>query len=252
MIERIAALIVNYNMPEATDRLVEEILLRVTWPLDILVIDNGSDLVMPSRYTALALEENVQTTAGWLMGLHYADYLARKHDERYFAYWFLITSAEIVQEGDPLSPMALFLHEQPEAIGVHPALTEDSTTAWKHLISRGGQGCRRTWMIDNIASLYRASWLDENGRFDPEMDYAWGIDLETSWKARRDGRGLYVMEPATIRKTSDVGYKMERMNMTAEERRRLAGANMASVLGRKYGPEWNTRMRSEFVAEEWR
>jgi hypothetical protein len=40
------------------------------------------------------------------------------------------------------------------------------------------------------------------------------------------------------------------MNMTAAKRRQLAGNNMDRVLGKKYGPNWNWKMRKEFV-EEW-
>ena len=86
-------------------------------------------------------------------------------------------------------------------VGVHPALTEDSTTSWKQLMTRGGNEPRQTWMIDNIASLWRASWFDRMGRFDPELIYGWGIDLEMCWLARRFGRTLYVHEGVQMKKS---------------------------------------------------
>jgi hypothetical protein len=240
MSERVAALIVNFNMPERTDALAEYIAANVKWPVDVIVIDNGSDLKAPSKYTALRLDENIQTTGGWLMGLHYADALARKHGEPYLAYWFIITSAEFVS-GDPLTPMAQYLQANPDAVGVHPALTQDSTTSWGHLKTPGP-----TWMIDNISSLYRADWFDGIGRFDPDMRFAWGIDLETCWKARQQGKGLYIHPDAQVQKVTDIGYRMNRMGMSADERKQLAGQNMAEVLSSRYGPDWWARMTQEY------
>lgn len=247
---KVAIFIVNFNMPERADALTEHILANVKWPYKLFVIDNGSNLCAPAGHTNVFLPENVQTTGGWLAGLEEAD----KRGEDWLAYWFLITSAEFTQNyADPLSPMAGLLLEDEEAVGVHSALTADSTTAWTHLISRnGGSGARRTWMIDNIASLWRADWFDENSRFDPALKYAWGIDLETSFKARQQGRSLWVDERSLIKKVTNIGYDMGRMNMSASNREQLAGANMARVLSGRYGHTWWDRMLNERVNDAWR
>ena len=248
---RVAIIITNYNMPERTDALCAHIRERVLWPYSLIVVDNGSDLVPPSQYTTLKLDTNIQTTGGWLAGLREADRLASLAGEEFWAYWFLITSAAFTGYADPLTPLVWALLRDENTVGVHPALTEDSTTAWGHLKARRGQGLRRTWMIDNIASLYRADWFDSIGRFDPSMVYAWGVDLETCWKARRDGRGLYVCEDVVIDKATNIGYDMGRMNMSAESRATKAGVNMHTILEKRYGKDWNNRMRHEFVKAEW-
>ena len=232
MIHKIAAIITNYNMPERTDALVSYIRKHCqVFPVDVVVVDNGSDLEKPSKYTTVRLEKNVQTTGGWLAGL---DSLKDRH---YFGYWFLITSTEFVNgvTYDPIMPMVSKLIDDDQAVGVHSALTTDSTTAWKHLITRGGIGCRQTWMLDNISCLYRADWFDSIGRFDPELIYAWGVDLETCYKARQQRRTLWVCEDTKCKKVTDIGYTMNRMNMTADRRRELARENMVSVLTKKYG-----------------
>lgn len=246
MTERVAALIVNYNMPERTDSLYSSI-SKTRWPLDIYVIDNGSDIAAPSQYTNVWIPENKQTTAGWLTGLNIA---ADAH--HYFAYWFLITSAEYTGGGDLLSPLAEWLTLEPEAVGVHPALTPDSTTSWEHMKARGGAVYRQTWMIDNIAALYRADWFDKIGRFDPEMRYAWGIDLETCYKARKQGRTLWISEGEQVKKVTNIGYKMDRMNMSADERGRKAGDNMRAVLYSKYGPGYWDLMTEGYVTDDMR
>ena len=72
--KRVAAIVVNYNMVERANSIAEGIKKHVKWPVDIIVVDNGSDLKdsPPSPYTAIRLEANVQTTNGWLMGIEYA------------------------------------------------------------------------------------------------------------------------------------------------------------------------------------
>ena len=241
----VAAIIVNFNMPERCDAICEHLLRYVKWPMVLIVVDNGSNLMPPSKYSTVRLPVNVQTTGGWLAGLE----RARKYKDLW-GYWFLITSAEFAGENDPLAPLADLMMNNSQVVGVHPALTEDSTSAWKHLFKRDGDLPRRVWMIDNIASLWRRAWFDKVGGFDPEMKYGWGIDLELSWKAREQGRALYVHEDCQVKKVTDIGYAMERMNMSADERGQLAGANMDQVLEKKYGEDWNWKMREEFV-EEW-
>ena len=245
--DRVAAFIVNFNMPERADALAEYIAANVKSPCDVFVIDNGSELKKPSKYTALRLDENVQTTNGWLMGLHYADALARKHGKPYFAYWFIITSAEFVPgTGDPLTPMLKCFESYDHAVACHPVLTKDSTTSWEHMKGVTGAGWTKTWMVDNIASLYRADWFDSIGRFDPALTYAWGIDLETCWKARRDNKTIWLSESVPVKKVTDIGYSMKRMNMTAQERQAKAGDQMREILSDRYGPQWWNRMNNEF------
>ncbi len=107
-------------------------------------------------------------------------------------------------------------------------------------------------MIDNIASLYRADWFDSIGWFDPALVYAWGIDLETCYKARMQRRDLFVDERVRVKKITDIGYKMNRMGMTAEQRQERAGANMAAVLSSRYGVNWWNIMTQEGVTNDLR
>jgi hypothetical protein len=84
------------------------------------------------------------------------------------------------------------------------------------------------------------------------LRYAWGIDLETCFLARSQGRSLWVHEGVRIRKVTDIAYRMERMRMSAEERRHLAGQNMEIVLERKYGPQWRWMMYESLIEDNWR
>jgi len=239
--KKVAAIIPSFNMPERTNALTDYISHHCN-DVEIITVDNGSDHVHRLEHPQVALGENVQTTAGWLMGLHYADCLERKYKGKFSAYWFIITSAEFTDESkDPLAPMVAWLDSHYDAVGCHPALTEDSTTSWTHM-KAVGTGFRQTWMIDNICALYKADWFNSIGRFDPTLEYAWGVDLESCWKARSSGNSLWICDNVKVKKVTDVGYTMNRMGMDAEQRRTLARANMDEVFTERYGANWRKFM----------
>lgn len=246
MTNKVAIIITNYNMPERADALAEYIKRGSKTPYDLFLVDNGSNLKEPPVHTTHRLGINVQTTGGWLYGLECAD----RTGEDYFAYWFLITSAEFVGNVDPLTPLIDLLEKNPTAVGVHPALTNDSTTAWTHMKRQKESGYRQTWMVDNIASLYRADWFNSIGRFDPKLVYAWGIDLETCWLARKQDRTIWICEDYTIKKVSDIGYSMNRMNMSSDDRQTKATENMNFILAYKYGDDWYKMLTEAYVTEE--
>jgi hypothetical protein len=241
MSERVAVILTNYNMPERSDALGDHLAKYAAYPHDFYCVDNGSDIAAPSKYTNVTIEKNRQTTGGWQAGLD-----AARAKGGYLAYLFLITSTEFVGESDPLAPLAELLLTDPTAVGVHPALTADSTTHWEHLKARGGEP-RQTWMIDNICALYRAEWFDSIGGFDPALSYAWGVDLETGYKARAAKRTLWVHEHVQVRKITNIGYRMNRMGMTADDRSRRAYEQMRAVLSGRYGNNWWGRMTEEYV-----
>jgi glycosyltransferase involved in cell wall biosynthesis len=251
----VAIIIPNYNMPERTDLLAKAIRQRVKWPHELIVVENGSDIAPLSSHAAVRLEKNVQTTNAWLTGLAYADGLAYVRKKYFFAYWFMITSAEFPEddEGDPLEPIVRFLSEDPFRAAVHHALTPDSTTSWNHLKARGGNDFRRTWFIDNISAVWSADWFDNTvGRFDPRLTYAWGVDYEACYLTRKEDGQIYVYEGAKVDKFTDIGYTMNRMNMTADERRVKASEQMNRILGARYGPNWHGMMTNDYIEDDWR
>jgi len=240
----VAIVLVNYNMPERTDALFETVMKTVDparTDFDFIIVDNGSDSAPPSKHTTLGFEYNIQTTNGWLMGLHYADALEHIFNQKYFAYWILITSGEFLPKyGNILSPMVDYMKLNQQCVGIHPALSPDSTTVWEHMKHDpdGDDPFRPTHMIDNIAALWRADWFNSIGRFDPAMVYAWGSDLETCYWARQHNKELRIFNDGQMKKVDNIGYSMDRMNMSAEERREHANLNMNRIMTEKYGEDW--------------
>ena len=238
---RVAAIVVNYNMVERTDNIAEGIKKYVRWPVDVIVVDNGSDRVEspPSKHTAIRLEANVQTTNGWLMGVEYAKALSHAYGYCYMAYWIWITTSEYVETKDILTPMAEAMIADPQIVGVAPYLTEDSLPkTWLHLYKQ--QGTKDTDLkdvkfLDNLATLWRAEWFDSIGVFDPDELRGFGVDTENSYLARLSGRRIVVHQGVSIRKTSGVAYQMKRMNADKQQRNDVATKEMRNCLGFRYG-----------------
>ena len=95
--------------------------------------------------------------------------------------------------------------------------------------------------------MYKADWFNSIGRFDKDLIYAHGIDLETGYIARKQGKTIWIDENIQVRKISNIGYSMDRMNMSAEDRNKLAWENTNEVMTRKYGPTWNTILTKDYI-----
>ena len=233
---KVAIIIVNYNMKERADAIIENLKKTVKHPYDIILVDNGSDLIEESKNTSLKLQKNVQTTNGWLMGLHYADSLEIINNEKYFAYCFVITSVKLVEtEKDIISTMVKTMKEDNDVVGVHPSLTSSSTTHWKQLINTPNKCNQHVYFVDNIFSCYRAKWFNKIGRFNPKLTYAWGIDIETGYFADIDKKKIILDNSIQVEKETNIGYKMNRMNMSSDERIKNASKQINSYFINKYG-----------------
>jgi hypothetical protein len=238
-----AIVICSYNMPERTDKLVEHIHKTVKRPYDLLVVDNGSDLVPPSQYTNVPIPENVQTTNGFLAGLEHADML-----DNYFAYWTIITSAAFIEEDDrdPLDELLSVLENDPLAFAVQPSIMFETDEAWAKWLRPRKDRPRRIWGIDYISTLFRAEYLNQIGRFRKELTMMWGVPGECNWKARKNGWHIYVHDGYSMLKETNIGYTMDRMNMTAEDRSRLASEESDEILTPIYGENYRGKFGREY------
>ena len=248
MSDKVAIIITNYNMPEATGKIWNYVQEYVDYPHDFIIVDNASDLITPSKHTALYLNKNVQTCGGWLAGLNYADTLG----EDYLAYVIVGTSIELIPDHDHIRVMAEFLLNDDNAVGVAPAVVDSVIPCWQQIKDRGTEKPRRTWGIDHLFTMWRADWFNSVDRFDHELSYAWGLAEETCWQARRDGKSLWVHEGIKMKKHHNIGYEMNRMNMTGEERGKNAMNNVSKVMFKKYGKDWMEKFSEEFVDESWK
>lgn len=246
----VAIIIVNYNMTEKADKLVENLKETVKYPHDIILVDNGSDIVEKSKYTTLSLSKNVQTTNGWLMGLYYADSLEIINKKKYFAYCFVITSCSPVEtKKDIIETMINVMKTDDNVVGVHPSLSPNTTTYWKKMKNDGTTNKYELSFIDNIFSCYRASWFNKIGRFNKNLTYAWGIDIETGHFAKIQNKKIILDCSIQVRKDTNIGYTLNRMNMSASDREKNASIEMVKYFLNTYGPYYNKIINTDIVTK---
>jgi len=230
-------------MPEWTDALVEHIYQTVKVPHELIVVDNGSDIVKPSKYTNYWIPKNVQMTRGFMQGVRFADSM----DEDFFAYWLIITSVKFYKEYngedytkvDPLELLLKVLVNDKLAYAVQPSFTFNEGSAWKNYLSpRTPPKPRRMFALEPLAVLYNAKHFNRLGRWNEDLTMGWGICAESFYNARKAGLHSYTHDGYIMHKESFIGYEMDRMNMTKQERINLSSKEVKEYFEPKYGKDY--------------
>lgn len=236
-----AIVICSYNMPEYTDALVEHIHETVALPYDLMVFDNGSDLVPPSKHTTYREPENIQMVPGFMKGLRLLT-----DEKKYDYYWLITTSVRFDSKDrrDPLAEMMATL-EIPNTYTIQPALLMNYGARKRALAPLSG-GIRSVHSLECSCPLYRADHFDRLGRWREELTYGWGFAAEIHYKARQDGLGIYNHDGYSVYKDTEVGYQMGRMKMGVNDRREAASAESDRVLGPIYGENWREILNNGF------
>ena len=254
--QKVAAVLLNYNMPEIIEHNIK-ILRKSEVPLDIVVVENGSEedyMFVPDPdddVHMVYLDYNLRATHGYRMGLTYIKSLEALNWENYFAYFLMTTTGQLIDEGDAVLPLYNFLKEDDNAVIIQAAHDETSIGFWQHLKNRNTGGPRRTWMMEHSCAMFRADWFDEANWLHPLL-HIHGTDLYYSWQARRDGRGIYVHDGIEMHRHNNNMFDLGRApESNPAERTRLARNSMEKALSLELGSEWEQRLMKEFVEEEW-
>jgi hypothetical protein len=246
MKNKTAIIICSYNMVEYTDDLVEHIYETVKMPHDLIVVDNGSDLVEPSRYTTFKIPENIQMVRGFMAGVDHAKTLGD-----YDYYWLITTSCKFRTQDkrDPVRLMVDVFESDPFTFLVHPALNIDYG-AWKQIMQSMTDAPRRVFGIEGVCPFYSAPKFDELGGWRRELTYGWGMGPELDFLARKNGWHIYIHDGYVMDKHTSIGYHMDRMNMTEKERHRRAARERDEVLIPIYGENYLDRFMNENISPE--
>lgn len=225
--------ICSYNMPEYTDALVEHIQECVKLPYELVVFDNGSDKVPPSKHTTHSVKENIQMVPGFMRALENVSYECDY-------YWLITTSCRFdkTDTRDPLDVLLPIFIKDSNAYAIQPSMNIDYG-AWKELLEpRTPPEPRRVWALESIAAIFRASMFNELGRWNENLTRGWGIGSENYFLARKRGWHIYTHDGYCMNKDTFVGYEMGRMNETGEERSVKATEECDREFIPKYGEDY--------------
>ena len=251
----IAICIPNYRMGERTDALIEHIEHTTSIDHRYFIIDMVDDPKPPffrSQYATTTLDYNLQMNGGLTLAVEEAHKFEKKRGVKFLAYWFITTSMNFLDGDDNDIPNHLLtkLIDDPNAVIISPALDGSSGTAWTNMKVRNGRGLRQTLGCDCLATMYRADWFDAQGGYNPDLKIGWGMDMEMSWKARSQGRTIWICEDVMMHKEESVAYKMGRWNFLPEERGKRGSEEMEKVLSAKYGKDYIQKLMLEHVTPE--
>jgi hypothetical protein len=183
---RIAIIIVNQNMPKETEELIDYIKKEVKLDYDIIVVDNNSQENMVSPYTTIKLNNNVNITAAWMVGINYCDILESTNKVPYFSYYFTSCKAKISNNNNNenfLTTSYNIMKNDISVVGYHPSLTLNSDPTFTYMKTDSDKRVESINNIDNIFSCYRASWFNKAGRFSLKLMYTRGIGIELGYIA---------------------------------------------------------------------
>jgi hypothetical protein len=255
MSNRVAIVLSSYNMTERVDHLYEWVEANVKWPHDWVIVDSGSDLVMPSEHTTLRMRKTQEMMTAFRLGQVYAEGMEATNGEDYRAFWFLTSSVRFpapeTYPQDILEGLMLDLLNTPGAVGVHPALYNPVPgLAWTCLLQQPGNTLRRVWGIEITAMLVDAAWWKSGDWVNPKLRIGWGLMMDACYQARREGLGFYVDDAFPMHKDQGLVEKMGRRGSRAD-RDSEGSRTMQAVLEAKYGSDYLTMLGRDYTQPEW-
>lgn len=209
-----SVIIVNYNMPERTDALVSFVRSHTVQDFELVVVDNGSDLVSPSQYTTVWIPKNRDTLGGWNSGLVFSSGEA---------VLFLSTSMQF-EETDKDILLELTGYLQNTTVAAMPKWT-------------GAASITHQQKTVNPFALWNRKWLKKHMP-DHRLTTGWGSDFELDYFIRQDRKRFAICDTVKVKISEGVTYEQRRGGMTIDERRKQAREQMYKVLTEKYGDDW--------------
>jgi len=163
------AIILNHNLPELTDNLYESLVNFQGDDYDLVVMDNGSDGNMRSKYTSIQLEKNIFW--GGALNIAFQHILDRpQYDSLLFLNNDLEVNGEIF-----VRALRHELFKNDFAI-VSPCIA-GKPNPWKQMLNWGCKRTRIVKWIDNQAPLIHRKLIEAIGQFDESLYYGWGQEL---------------------------------------------------------------------------
>ena len=189
-----AAIILNHNLPEWTDRLYKALKLYERDDYDTLIFDNGSKPEGISEHTTFRSEENLYFGGGFHAGMQvvleddqYDSMLFLNNDLTVFGYNFVKTLREemVRYAVDVVSPC--FYNVEPEG-----------QCHWKTMHNWGANHSRVVPFIDFQCPLISKRLLKEVDQIDADLIYGWGVDAYLAVLCKQKGWKMAVLDNVSV------------------------------------------------------
>lgn len=248
----IVGLVLSYNVPDVTDRLVESIRKVSSVRAPLIVLDNGSAAGKASKYTTHSCHPNNRMTGGFNHGLE----IIQKEHPRAHAVWFFTSDCYFTTPRCPFKTAAGCLGLYPDLGILHPSEDPKVHCCWD-VHNQQPNGIKIGWMYDFVCPVFTRPMLDlMRWKFRPELTNGWGLDFESSWIAREAGLKVGVVHDLIVNHETSTTYDRGEDPKFSNRKQFYDAAllEMRGVFSKAYGPNWEHRFRTEHVQEvgQWR
>lgn len=201
-----AAIILNHNLPEWTDRLYKALKPYEREDYDTLIFDNGSKEENVSKHTSFRSEENLYFGGGFHAGMQvvleddqYDSMLFLNNDLTVFGYNFVKTlrremfgsmRADLNVPCLPLDSDIIYDIVSPTFYNVEP----DGQCFWKTMHGYGSPETRSVPYVDFQCPLISKRILKEIDQIDASLMYGFGIDFFFALTCQDKGWKLGVLD----------------------------------------------------------
>lgn len=253
----LAVIICNRNDPQRTDALCERLLsLSKKHPVDLFVVESGSDLDKLSKYASVWYRENTNWVQGFNLGMEYA----RRHKTRhtgvpYDAYWLLCNDAQfpdsvLPEDRDPVAAIHRAI-EAARAQGnnwavIHPYQSYFTPGHPGFPLNKKGKSLRQVSFVEFVCPVFNAYFLgaceDRLGHtplYEP-FTRGWGVDYMLSYYAGMLGWKIYNCDDVGTLHIPNTSHLNHLQTKTEDNPTFLNAARteMLNVLVKEWGKDW--------------
>ncbi|MBL8030452.1 MAG: hypothetical protein JNN11_04360 [Candidatus Doudnabacteria bacterium] len=198
-ITNVAILLLNFNLPEMTDKLAEQIERNIKFPHKLFLLDNGSEVSKRAKHATHILEKNI----GMNGGVQYLWDLV-KDDKSFDGYWFLCNDIILDEGRDYLNEMSVLFEKLSQKYNVGSVTTSYHFEGKEQAVpvfmkKRVGGTFRPIVWIEWNAILYSREFMQ---KFFPQ---GFGLktkhafqDVVSNYVGWKNGYGSFVMDSLPI------------------------------------------------------
>jgi hypothetical protein len=220
------AFILNYNTPDMTDRLYESLAPYCGDICDLLILDNGSDKNLRSKYPTIHIKENCY----WGGGLSFAFEYVLSH-EQYDSLIFL--NSDINLNGENFIKTLredIFVNDYAMAspcvtdllVGKKQKSNRHSNSVFRQMANWYTNDCRTVKMLDLQCPIFHRKVIEKIKSFDSLLNYGWGIGFYCGHVCEKYGWKTCVDDRIHIEHIGQASWEGGKMNskfeMDAENR----------------------------------
>lgn len=238
-------LILSYNAPAVTDRLVENIKSVVKCEFPLIVLDNGSDKDKISKYATHFILKNCRMTGGFNQGICEVKEFYPDYDN----IWFFTSDCYFHTTECPVTNAHANLNKYPQIGILHPSLHDSVKVCYDVKNDGKTTGLKIVAEYDFVCPLFTRQAMAAIGwQFNKDLYQGWGIDFESSFMVRQLDMRVAINHDSIVCHDTSWTYDrgLDKEHKDRDSYYSAAGTEMRQVFEKKYGPKWHMLFCSTF------